>query len=54
MKHFRINHPSQNRKDEKTLPRPEVPYGMSILSPRRGNTEVRQALGSVKFSGVTD
>jgi hypothetical protein len=38
---------------EETLPRPEVPYVMSILSSRRGNMEVRQALRSAKFSGVT-
>jgi len=39
---------------EETLSRPQVPYGMSILSSRRDNKEVRQALGSAKFSGVTD
>jgi hypothetical protein len=41
------------RKGE-TLPSPEVPYGMSILSSRRGNIEVRQALGSAKILGVID
>jgi len=37
-----------------TLPGPEVPYGMSILSSRRGNMEVRKALGSAKVLGVID
>ena len=39
---------------EETPPRPEFPNGMSTLSSRRGNMEVRQALESAKFSGVTD
>jgi len=39
---------------EETLLRPKVSYGMFILSFRRGNMEVRQALGSAKFLGVTD
>jgi len=39
---------------EESIPGPEVPCGMSILSSRRGNMEARQALGSAKFLGVTD
>ena len=44
--------PHEGKKE--TLPRPEVSYGMSTLSSRRGNMEVRQALGSSKFLGVKD
>jgi hypothetical protein len=39
---------------EENLLRPKVPYAMFILSSRRGNMEVRQALRSAKFLGVTD